>query len=157
KERMTLHGKTDVFGLAFGPDGTGLASAGLNKTITLWDVAHGKERAALQATRQGHGIFGVAFSVDGKTLASGGCDNTIKLWDLPAAWQRQGKTRAARLSREELDRLWTTLAAEDAGKAYRAMNAFIATPDQTVPLVKERLQPALEPNAEQVARLIADL
>jgi WD40 repeat protein/uncharacterized caspase-like protein len=48
--------------------------------VQLWDVATGREIAALKG--HGRGVAKVAFSRDGKLLASGGTDNTIKIWDV---------------------------------------------------------------------------
>ena len=47
--------------------------------VQLWDVATGREIAAIKG--HGRGVSKVAFSRDGKLLASGGTDNTIKIWD----------------------------------------------------------------------------
>ena len=65
--------------MAFSPDGETLASGGGDRTIRLWDVETGQERAALE----GHTgrIESVAFSPGGGILASGGWDGTIRLWD----------------------------------------------------------------------------
>jgi WD40 repeat protein len=73
------HG-SDVFCVAFSPDGKTLASGSADHTIKLWDVASGK----VQATFSGHTdqVRSLAFSPDGRTLASGSWDRTIKLWDL---------------------------------------------------------------------------
>jgi uncharacterized caspase-like protein len=48
--------------------------------VQLWDVASGREIAAIKG--HGRGVSKVAFSRDGKLLASGGTDSTIKLWDV---------------------------------------------------------------------------
>ena len=69
-----------VKSVAFSPDGRTLASASLDHTIKLWDVANGRELRTLEGhTDQ---VTSVAFSPDGKTLASGSNDTTIKLWDV---------------------------------------------------------------------------
>jgi WD40 repeat protein len=76
--------------VAFRPDGTALASAGLDGAIRLWD-ARTLEPAA---TLRGHldGIHSLAFRPDGKRLASAGGDATIRVWDL--ATRRQVVTLA---------------------------------------------------------------
>src|SRR5207249_4786676 len=73
--------KGQVSAVAFSPDGTTMASGGLDRALKLWDVATGQERAVLS---QG-GIRDLAFSPDGKTLATADWGDTpVKVWDLGA-------------------------------------------------------------------------
>ena len=69
-----------VVSLSFSPDSETLASGSHDKTIRLWDVATGEEKAVLREHTRW--VSSVSFSPDGKTLASGSGDKTIRLWDV---------------------------------------------------------------------------
>ncbi|RYP43642.1 hypothetical protein DL768_009817 [Monosporascus sp. mg162] len=76
----TLEGHgSDVFLVAFSPDGSRLASGSWDRTVKVWDAATG----ACLSTLKGHGggVRSVAFSPDGSRLASGSNDGTVKVWD----------------------------------------------------------------------------
>ena len=63
--------------LAWNPDGTRLASAGLDGAIRGWDVATSREVFALPAHHRG--VWCVAWSPDGTSLAAGSQDGTIRI------------------------------------------------------------------------------
>jgi WD40 repeat protein len=67
-----------VVAVAFSPDGKFLATAGRDDTISLWDVADGKERRIL-----GHpgSIWAISFAPNGSVLVSASHDGTLKVWE----------------------------------------------------------------------------
>lgn len=68
-----------VSAVAFNPDGSRLAVASADKTVSVWDTNTWKETLRLK----GHTdyVSAVAWSADGKQLLSGSFDHTAKLWD----------------------------------------------------------------------------
>lgn len=69
-----------VAGLAFLPDGLGLASVSKDLALKVWDVASGQ--GIDSPIEDGERTYNVVFSPDGALLATGGSGNTIKLWDV---------------------------------------------------------------------------
>ena len=69
-----------VYGLAFSPDGSRLATGCSDNTIRIWDTATGKDVCELR----GHQAYvhAVDFSPDGTRLASASGDLTVRIWEL---------------------------------------------------------------------------
>lgn len=78
-------GHTDgVEALAVSPASGLLATAGLDGTVRLWDLAVGTPAAGPLSGHEGP-VRAIAFSPDGRRIASGGADGTVRLWDALAA------------------------------------------------------------------------
>ncbi|WP_232836687.1 WD40 repeat domain-containing protein [Lentzea terrae] len=68
-----------VLGLAFGRDGT-LTSAGLDRTLRVWDLASGRELHMLRAPDSITAYLGI--SADGRVVITVQADRTLRLWQV---------------------------------------------------------------------------
>ncbi len=84
---QNTHG-SEVFTVAFAPDGRTVASGGTNGLVKLWDLASGQEIRSLgeelrdRGTQSDYWINALVFLSDGRYLASETFDHTVKLWDV---------------------------------------------------------------------------
>jgi WD40 repeat protein len=106
-----------VIGLAWSPDGTTLAAAGVGGPITLCDGLTGRIKQILPGHR--FGTTALSWSPQGTLLATAGQDGMVRLWD-PASGQ---ETLARDGGAEWVERLaWSpdgTLLASAAGRKVR--------------------------------------
>ena len=84
---LTWHAHvTNIFALAFSPDGRTLASGGWDNAVKLWEVEHGTLLWTGWHTGQ---VNDITFAPDGHRLASGGDDSLIRVWDTQSGTQVQ--------------------------------------------------------------------
>ncbi len=110
-----------VIGLAWSPDGAGLAAAAVGGPITVCDGATGRIRHVLPG--HGFGTTALSWSPQGTPLASAGQDGKVKLWNVAngklqhsldggsawverVAWSPDGKFLASAAGKTV--RLWNT-------------------------------------------------
>jgi hypothetical protein len=144
----------EVFSAAFSPDGriVAVGAGEAQATIRLIDVATSKELLRLRGvdSRVRH----LGFSPDGTKLASGQWDTTALIWDVSATRRNLPNKN---LRTKDLERLWADLRDADAAKAHAALWSLVASPDNSVPFLKEHLRAVPYVSAERLRRLIADL
>jgi WD40 repeat protein/serine/threonine protein kinase len=79
-EPLILRDSTEVYGVAFSPDGQQIVSAGQDGNVKIWN----SRTAEMIKEFSAHKIAAcsVAFHPDGRYLASTGADRLVKVWDL---------------------------------------------------------------------------
>jgi Protein kinase domain/WD domain, G-beta repeat len=80
---LNLHTASGINAVAFSPDGTLLAGAGLTSidAVFLWNMSNG-DRVATLHDPGGEGVTDVAFSPDGTLLAAANASGSTFLWDV---------------------------------------------------------------------------
>ncbi len=76
---VDIHHEGPITCLAFSPDGTRLASVGVDGTLQIVDSRTG--RTVFPAGSESGGPTSVTFSPDGRRLATAGMDGVVRLWD----------------------------------------------------------------------------
>ena len=79
-------GDDSVLCLAVTPDGKKLAAGGCDRTVRVFDLSEGWDKARLEQVVENHAdwVLGCALSADARYLVTAGRDKTAKVWDLKA-------------------------------------------------------------------------
>ncbi len=120
-------------------------------SIDFWEIASGTKRGSLKG---GTGVL--AFSPSGNLLANGCADTSILIFDVHRPLDGK-QPFTAPLNDGDLAACWQALAQAEAAKADAALWALIASPKETLPLLKKHLQPAPLVKPELVQQWIVDL
>ncbi|RKU22168.1 hypothetical protein C6503_04165 [Candidatus Poribacteria bacterium] len=73
--------RSNVFSIAYSPDGTLLASGSHDGTVRLWNVATGRNVATFKGAGE---VLSVAFSPEGTIVAAGTSSGVVELWAVPS-------------------------------------------------------------------------
>ena len=156
KRLFTLSGhEGPIQAVAFSADGRFLATGSWDRTVRVWEVATGQEVRRLS----GHEklVVSVAFSATGRQLVSGSADRTALIWDLSQIVP-PSQLELIKLDTGTFEKLWLHLAGEDAQRAYKAIGTLGSHPDDSLELIRARLESLTSPaNAEHIGELIAAL
>jgi WD40 repeat protein len=87
---------SNVYGVAFSPDGRTLLSGSIDSQAALWDASTGKKLHALQG-HQGM-LWSVAFGARGKYAFTASWDGTIKMWETRSGKSARQFPSAGRLA-----------------------------------------------------------
>ena len=71
-----------VYGVAFSPDGSTLASVGADRKIFLYDGKTGEVKGEIGTGDHKGSIFGVSWAQDSKHFVTSSADQTVKVWDV---------------------------------------------------------------------------
>lgn len=148
-----IQSRTAAHTVVFSPDGRMAAFKSPANSVRVWDVDAGTELGAFSHDGD---ITTLAFTPDSRRLVTGSTDTTLLVWDV-ARLLRPAPLPKLDLSAKEQSELWSDLAGDDAGKAFTAIRRLAASPQQSVPLLREKIKPAVPVEPKKLERLVAQL
>jgi hypothetical protein len=80
-EQCCVHHVSEVYHVAFSPDGRQIATASDDSTAAIWDASTGAQIVSLPHDTW---VRHVAFSPDGRRLATAGSDDIVRVWEITA-------------------------------------------------------------------------
>jgi Tol biopolymer transport system component len=156
RSRLKAQKAKGLLSVAYSPDGTTLVAGGGGKVIHFWDL--GSVNVVHNLEAHSGIVRSLAFSSNGKLVASASSDGKARIWSVKNVINRNRPVEAPATD-EELEKLWTDLAGQDAESAYRAYRRLAAVPEQAVAFMKPRLKPVrdLDVDKKRIDQLVRDL
>jgi WD40 repeat protein len=137
----------EVHGACFTANGRHLIIAS-DRGVALWEIA----TASLVRSYPIAGS-GTVFIRDGRSFITGQTDGTALVWDFTGTNRPPG-TATPVASEKDLAAWWTAFAGADAAAAYTAGWELTDRPGQTIPFLRDRLQPAKVADEAVVKKLV---
>lgn len=149
RQRLCFEGHKGRGGsVTFSPDNRTLATGDMSGELFLWELASGRRRHRFVGHESW--IKSLAFSPDGRRLAASSDEAPVYVWDVAGSLE----SRRRHLTKEEWQNCWNALAGEDAAEAFQAIRRLAATPNQSLPFLREHLKPVPPPDRKRIRQLV---
>jgi RNA polymerase sigma factor (sigma-70 family) len=121
-------------------------------SVSVWETGSWKPVRMFPQTDGLNWSGSIVFSRDGRSLFVANSDSTILEWDVAGRFQ----TNKEKPNRKRLDVLWAKLT-ESPDKAYPAVWEMLDHPEQSLPFLRDKIQPITPMKEKRVRQLIPRL